>query len=74
MKLNIRIPNESIKNFDIDYNMTTVILSTNCGKIYLYGIPKAFENETILSKKKIELGVDKKLVHTYLERITNINE
>jgi len=48
VKLNIRIPNESIKNFDVDYNMNTVILATSNGNAYLYDLPKALENERIL--------------------------
>lgn len=27
-KINIRIPNETIKNFDVDFNMNTVLLAT----------------------------------------------
>ena len=48
VKLNIRIPNESIKNFDIDYNMNTVILATSNGNAYLYDLPRALENERII--------------------------
>ena len=73
VKLNIRIPNEAIKNFDVDFNMTTLILSTNSGKIYLYDLPKAFENERVLSKRRTEIGVDSNLVYTYLERFTPDN-
>lgn len=52
-KINIRIPNESIRNFDIDFNMNTVILATSNGNVYLYDLPKAFENERLITKKKI---------------------
>jgi hypothetical protein len=53
IKLNLRIPNEAIKTFDVDYNMNTVLLSTSTGNVYLYDLPKALENERIISKKKI---------------------
>lgn len=69
MKLNIRIPNEAISNFDVDYNMTTLILSTKCGKVYLYDLPKSLENERILGKKRIDIGVEDKLAYTYLEKL-----
>jgi hypothetical protein len=73
VKLNIRIPNESITNYDIDYNMTTILFSTNNSKVYLFDLPKAIENEKILSKRRLEIGVDKKLVYTYLTRLGNSN-
>lgn len=69
IKLNIRIPNEAIKNFDVDFNMSSVILGTKCGKMYLFDLPKAFENERILAKKRLEIGVEDKLVYSYLERV-----
>ena len=69
VKLNIRIPNESIKNFDVDFNMATIILTTNCGKSYIFDLPKALENEKILSKRKVELGVERNLVYTFLEKV-----
>lgn len=53
MKLNIRIPNESIILYDVDYNMNTVLIGTSTGNVYLFDLPKALENERVLSKKKI---------------------
>jgi hypothetical protein len=67
MKLNIRIPHEAIKNFDVDYNMTTVLLATTNGNVFLYDLPKAFENESAISKKKVQMGMDHELVYTYLD-------
>lgn len=45
VKLNIRIPNESVKHFDVDFNMSLVLLATNNGNLYMYDLPGAFENE-----------------------------
>jgi hypothetical protein len=67
IKINIRIPNEQIKNFDIDFNMNTVLLATGSGNVYLYDLPKALENERVLNKKKIEMGVEEELVFTYMD-------
>jgi hypothetical protein len=49
MKLNIRIPHEQIKTFDIDQNMSTLVLGTNAGNVYIYDLPKALENERLLA-------------------------
>lgn len=48
VKINIRIPNEQIKCFDIDSNMNLAVLGTNSGNVYVYDLPKALENERIL--------------------------
>lgn len=69
VKLNIRIPNESIKKFDVDYNMTTVLLATSNGNIFLYNLPKALENERILARKRTEMGVEEQLVKDFLIRV-----
>ena len=68
VKINIRIPHEQIKTFDIDVNMTSVVLGTNSGNVYVYDLPKALENERVLNKKRIEMGVEEELVYTYFER------
>lgn len=65
-KINIRIPNESIKNFDIDFNMNTLLLATSNGNVYIYDLPKAYENERVISKKKIQMGVEEDLIVTFL--------
>jgi len=49
VKLNIRIPHEQVKTFDIDANMTTLVLGTNAGNVFIYDLPKALENERIIS-------------------------
>lgn len=67
VKLNIRIPNESIQTYDIDYNMTTVLIGTTNGNVFLYDLHKALENERVLSQKKIQMGVEEALVFTYLQ-------
>jgi predicted RNA binding protein with dsRBD fold (UPF0201 family) len=67
--LNIRIPSEAVKNFDIDFNMTTVLLGTKCGKLCLFDLPKALENERILARRRLEIGVEDKLVYSYLEKM-----
>lgn len=71
VKLNIRIPNETIKNFDADFNMNTLILTTSNGNAYLYDLPKALENERVIQKKKIDMGLESELVITYLEKATS---
>ena len=71
-KLNIRIPNERINVFDIDFNMNTLLISTINGHLYVYDLPKALENERVLAKKKIQMGVEDDLVYTYLEPVNNL--
>ena len=48
--------------------MTSVVLGTNSGNVYVYDLPKALENERVLNKKRIEMGVEEELVYTYFER------
>jgi hypothetical protein len=69
VKLNIRIPHEQIKHFDIDVNMSQLVLGTSAGHVYIYDLPKALENERILAKKRLDLGVEDEIVHTYLDRV-----
>ena len=49
--------------------MSTVILATANGNVFLYDLPKSYENDRVLSKKKLDMGVEDELVYTYLERI-----
>lgn len=42
--LNIRIPHESIISFQVDATMSTVVLGTSNGNVFLYDLPKALEN------------------------------
>ena len=72
-KINIRIPNERLQVFDIDFNMTTILLGSSNGHVYIYDLPKALENERVLSKKKLEMGVEDDLVYTYLEPVNNLD-
>jgi hypothetical protein len=69
VKLNIRIPHEQIKHFDVDIHMSQVVLGTSGGNVYIYDLSRAMENERILAKKKLDLGVEEDLVYTYLERV-----
>lgn len=73
VKLNIRIPHEQIKNFDIDFSMGQLLLGTSGGNVYMYDLPKALENERVLAGKKLEMGVEEELVYTYLQRV-HMNE
>ena len=68
-KLNIRVPNEKLSVFDIDFNMNSLLMGSTNGHVYLYDLPKALENERILNKKKLEMGVEDNLVYTYLESV-----
>jgi hypothetical protein len=36
----------------------------------MYDLPKALENERVILKKKIEMGLEADLVTTYLDRTT----
>ena len=74
MKLNIRIPHEQITTFDIDTGMTTLLLGTSAGHVYVYDLAKALENERVLAKKRIEMGVEEGLVVVKLERASGIKE
>jgi hypothetical protein len=69
VKLNIRIPHEEVRTFDIDCNMQQVILGTAQGNVYIYELPKAIENENVLSRRRLEMGVEEDLVYTFLDRV-----
>ena len=73
VKLNIRIPHEQIKTFDIDMGMSTLVLGTSAGNVFVYDLAKAIENERVLSKKRIDMGVEEELVVVKLQR-TNVKE
>ena len=53
--------------------MQNLVFGTNAGSVYIYDLPKALENERLLNKKKLEMGVEEELVLTFLERAT-LNE
>jgi hypothetical protein len=69
VKLNIRIPHEKIQTFEVDGNLSSLVIGTNSGNIYLYDLYKAIENERLLNQKRLEMGVEDDLVHTYLNRV-----
>lgn len=62
------MPKESIKKFQVDIHMNLVTLITSGGNAYLYDLPKAFENERLIAKNKIDMGLEKSLVYTYLTK------
>ena len=47
--------------------MNTLAIGTINGNVYLYDLPKALENERIIAKKKIQMGVEEDLVIEFLE-------
>ena len=49
--------------------MNSLLMGSTNGHVYLYDLPKALENERILNKKKLEMGVEDNLVYTYLESV-----
>ena len=49
--------------------MNSLLMGSTNGHVYLYDLPKALENERILNKKKLEMGVEDYLVYTYLESV-----
>jgi hypothetical protein len=70
IKLNLRIPHEHIKTFDIDQAMSSLVLGTNAGNVFVYDLGKALENERTFAKRRIEMGVEEELVVTKLQRAT----
>lgn len=46
--------------------MHTLLLGTSGGNVYVYDLPKALENERILRRSKLSLGVEEDLVYSYL--------
>lgn len=73
VRLNMRIPHEQVKCFDVDQNMSTLVLGTSAGNVFVYDLAKALENEKLISKKKLAMGVEQDLVITTLEKV-NIKE
>ena len=70
MKLNLRIPHEQVKTFDIDLGMSMLVMGTTAGNVYVYDLAKAIENERVLARKRIEMGVEEDLVITKLQKAT----
>jgi hypothetical protein len=70
VKLNLRIPHEHIKTFDVDQALTSLVLGTSAGNVFVYDLGKALENERVLAKKRVEMGVEEELVVTRLQRAT----
>lgn len=53
--------------------MNSLLLGTGSGHVYIYDLPKALENERVLNKKKIEMGVEDELVYTYLQPVASLD-
>ena len=53
--------------------MTTLVLGTSAGNVFVYELGKAIENERILAKKRIDMGVEEDLVVIKLEK-SNMKE
>jgi hypothetical protein len=68
VKLHLRIPHEPIKTFDIDQALTSLLLGTTAGNVFVYDLAKALENERVLAKRRVEMGVEEGLVVTRLQR------
>lgn len=51
--------------------MNIIVLLTSNGHAYLYDLPKALENERIIQKKKLDMGLEDDIVYTYLERVND---
>ena len=70
VKLHLRIPHEPIKTFDIDQSLTSLLLGTTAGNVFVYDLAKALENERVLAKRSVEMGVEEALIVTRLQRAT----
>ena len=70
VKLHLRIPHEPIKTFDIDQALTSLVLGTTAGNVFVYDLAKALENERVLAKRRVEMGVEEALIVTRLQRAT----
>ena len=68
ISLELRVPGHKITRFDVDNNMRIVALATAGGNLLMYDLAKALENETLISKKKLQMGVEDELVYTYLKQ------
>ena len=71
--LEIRIPGAHIGQFSVDRQMNTLTLATTNGNTFLYNLPLALKNEQQLANKKIRMGVEKDLVHNYLQKVNAVN-
>ena len=70
VKLHLRIPHEPIKTFDVDQSLTSLVLGTTAGNVFVYDLAKALENERVLAKRRVEMGVEEALIVTRLQRAT----
>jgi hypothetical protein len=70
VKLHLRIPHEPIKTFDVDQSLTSLLLGTTAGNVFVYDLAKALENERVLAKRRVEMGVEEALIVTRLQRAT----
>jgi len=49
--------------------MRLVAFATSGGNVLLYDLAKAVENERLISRKKVQMGVEAQTVYTYLEQV-----
>jgi hypothetical protein len=72
-KLLVRIPNEQVTTFAIDDTMSQLVLGTAQGHVYVYDLPTALENERLIARKKLDMGVEEDLVFVHFPRV-HVNE
>lgn len=48
--------------------MSSLVLGTNAGNVFVYDLGKGLENERTFAKRRIEMGVEEDLVVTKLQR------
>lgn len=69
MALEIRVPGAAIKRFAIDKPMNALILSASNGTVLMYNLPAAIQNAQALAKSQLQMGVERDLVYTHLEKV-----
>ena len=49
--------------------MNALALCATNGNVLLYNLPTAIKNDQNLAKKRTQMGIEKELVYTYLEKV-----
>ena len=66
----MRVPGHKISRFDIDTHMQKVALATSGGSLLLYDLAKALENESLITKKRLDMSVNAATMLTYLTLVS----
>ena len=73
MALELKIPGVSFKKFASDTSMNNLTLSATNGTTMIYNLPTALKHYAAEAKRKLKLGMDKKIVYLYMKHLSSVD-